>query len=99
MLGWPQQVQAVADEWNKFTAEERAQTVLVASNYGRAGALDLYGPAHGLPPVISAAGSFWYFGAGDKPGDILLALGGDVQEYQQLYEQCRALLLVGTAWA
>ncbi|HCT59129.1 MAG TPA: hypothetical protein DGD08_18155 [Gemmatimonas aurantiaca] len=98
MLGWPQQVQAVADEWNKFTAEERAQTVLVASNYGRAGALDLYGPAHGLPPVISAAGSFWYFGAGDKPGDILLALGGDVQEYQQLYEQCRALLLVGTAW-
>lgn len=98
MLGWPQQAQAVAGEWEKLTEDERAKTVLVANNYGRAGALDLYGLTLGLPPVVSAAGSFWYFGPGDKPGDILLALGGDVQEYQQLYEQCRVIFMVGTAW-
>ncbi|HEY0930570.1 MAG TPA: glycosyltransferase family 39 protein [Gemmatimonas sp.] len=98
MLGWPQQVEAVAGEWQKLTEDERARTVLVASNYGRAGALDLYGPRHGLPPVVSAAGSFWYFGPGTKPGDIMLALGGEVEEYQQLYEQCRTIFIVGTAW-
>ncbi len=32
---------------------ERAQTALLAGNYGEAGAIDLYGPEHGLPPAVS----------------------------------------------
>jgi 4-amino-4-deoxy-L-arabinose transferase-like glycosyltransferase len=98
MIGWPHQAQAVSNEFQQFTEADRALTVLVASNYGRAGALDLYGPALGLPPVVSGAGSFWYFGPGTKRGDVLLSLGGDVNEYQQLYEQCRVLSMVGAAW-
>ncbi|MDH3569477.1 MAG: hypothetical protein OER89_04735, partial [Gemmatimonadota bacterium] len=55
--------------------EDKARTVLYGANYGEAGALDLYGPPLGLPPVVSMAGSFYFFGPGDKPGEVMLFVG------------------------
>lgn len=49
MLGWEDQVCAVAQAYESLPAEQRAQAVLLASNYGEAGAMDFYGPRHGLP--------------------------------------------------
>jgi len=75
MLGWREKVDAVALVVGSLTPEERAQTVLFGANYGQAGALDLYGRRLGLPPVVSLAGSFYNFGPGARPGDILVSLG------------------------
>jgi len=52
MLGWEDQVQAVAQAFQSVPADKRAQAVLIASNYGEAGALEFFGPRHGLPPRI-----------------------------------------------
>jgi hypothetical protein len=49
--------------------------VIVGDNYGEAGALDLYGPELGLPPVVSSAGTYWYFGPGELPGRVVITLG------------------------
>ena len=49
MLGWEDQVCAVAQAYESLPADQRAQAVLLASNYGEAGAMDFYGPRHGLP--------------------------------------------------
>ena len=49
MLGWEDEVRAVAQAYQSLPAEKRAQAVLVASNYGQAGALEFFGPRHGLP--------------------------------------------------
>jgi len=48
MLGWEDQVCAVAQAYESLPADQRAQAVLLASNYGEAGAMDFYGPRHGL---------------------------------------------------
>jgi hypothetical protein len=57
MLGWEDQVRAVAQVYQSLPADKRAQAVLVASNYGQAGALEYFGPRHGLPPRILMPGS------------------------------------------
>ena len=53
-VGWPGLADQVAAVSDGLTPEQRRHAVILASNYGEAGALDLYGPARGLPPVICA---------------------------------------------
>jgi hypothetical protein len=98
MLGWEEQVRAVAQEWGKLSEAERGRAVLAASNYGRAGALDFYGPRYGLPRVVSGAGSYWYFGPGTRAGELLIVLGGS-DELKQIWQECRVLRTVGSPWA
>ena len=52
-VGWPRYVEQVAEVARALPAAERDRTVVVAENYGEAGALDRFGPALGLPPVVS----------------------------------------------
>ena len=52
-IGWPELVNEVARIYSSLPAEERTRTGILVGNYGEAGAINLYGPALGLPPVIS----------------------------------------------
>ena len=42
--------------------EEKPRTGIFASNYGEAGAINLYGPAYGLPRPYSGHLAFWRWG-------------------------------------
>ena len=52
-VGWPGLVDQVAAAYDSLPPADRGHTIILASNYGEAGAVDLYGPAHGLPIAIS----------------------------------------------
>lgn len=80
MLGWREKADAVAMVVASLSPDERARAVLYGANYGRAGALDLYGRRLGLPPVVSLSGSFYLFGPGTRPGDVLVLLGVEPDE-------------------
>jgi hypothetical protein len=80
MLGWREKADAVALVVSSLTPEERRHAVLFGANYGQAGALDLYGRRLGLPPVVSVAGSFFLFGPGDRPGDVIVFLGVEPED-------------------
>jgi hypothetical protein len=75
MLGWREQVEAVAVVYHSLSPPAREGAVLYGNNYGEAGALDFYGRDLGLPPVISLAGSFFFFGPGERPGSPFILLG------------------------
>lgn len=75
MLAWRELVEAVARVCHALPERDRERAVLYGANYGEAGALDLYGPPLGLPPVVSLAGSFYFFGPGERPGEVLLFVG------------------------
>ncbi len=51
MLGWKEQVQAVANAFATLTPDERSRAGLIARNYGEAGALDFYARRYGLAGV------------------------------------------------
>jgi 4-amino-4-deoxy-L-arabinose transferase-like glycosyltransferase len=85
MLGWPELVNAVAHVYDSLPPEKRAQVVLVGENYGEAGAMEFYGPRLGLPRVVSAAGSYWFFGPGEKPGTVVISLGVTQHDMERFF--------------
>ena len=85
MLGWEERVAAVKHVFDSLPPEKRAAAVLAGENYGEAGALDFYGPRLGLPRVVSAHGSYWFFGPGEKPGTVLITLGVSREDLLRFY--------------
>jgi hypothetical protein len=64
-IGWPELVEQVAQAYDALPADERARTAILTENYGELGAVNLYGPAHGLPEGISGVNSAWWYGYPD----------------------------------
>jgi hypothetical protein len=74
-IGWDELVETVSNAYQTLPDAERAQTGILAGNYGEAGAINLFGPAHGLPPAISGVNSHYLRGYATPPPSTLLALG------------------------
>jgi 4-amino-4-deoxy-L-arabinose transferase-like glycosyltransferase len=70
-VGWPDLVDTIAH----IRDSQPAGVGILAGNYGEAGAIDLYGPAHGLPNAISGVNSYWLRGYGDPPPQTLIVIG------------------------
>jgi 4-amino-4-deoxy-L-arabinose transferase-like glycosyltransferase len=99
MLGWREQALAVARIYHRLPADHRSEVVILAANYGEAGALELYGPRYRLPPPVSPAGSFWYFGPGTRPGKVVLTLGVEPADLSGRFQTVRLMGRVGQPWA
>jgi hypothetical protein len=87
-IGWPDLVDTVAAIRNSLPAGERGTTGILTGNYGEAGAIDLYGPAHGLPNAISGINSYWLRGYPDPPPQTLIVLGLSREELARDFESC-----------
>ncbi len=74
-LGWPELVGSVAQIRDSLSVGDRVHLGIMAGNYGEAGAINLYGPSHGLPQAISGINSFWARGYGEPPPETLIVLG------------------------
>jgi hypothetical protein len=99
MLGWKAQAEAVARVYRALPEDERTQAIVVADNYGEAGALDLYGPALGLPPAISSAGTYWYFGPGALPGEVAVVLGEEPEGLHRFADSVAVAAEITNPWA
>jgi 4-amino-4-deoxy-L-arabinose transferase-like glycosyltransferase len=86
-FGWPELAAAVAEVYHALPAEERARCAIYADGYSRAGALDYYGPALGLPPAISAQNSYWLWGTRGYDGETIIAVDDDATGYESLFEE------------
>jgi 4-amino-4-deoxy-L-arabinose transferase-like glycosyltransferase len=88
-IGWPELVETVARIHAALPAEQRARTAILAGNYGEAGAVDLYGPAHDLPGAISGVNSYWARGYGQPPPESVIVLGFSREAAERLFARCR----------
>ena len=61
-VGWPAYVREIAAVYGSLPAAQRSSAVVLASNYGEAGAVDRYGQAAGLPPAYSGHNGYWHWG-------------------------------------
>lgn len=87
-IGWPELVREVARIRDSLPLEDRSRLGIVGTNYGEAGAVNLYGPEYGLPRAISGVNSFWYRGYGDPPPQVLIVLGLSQREMQRRFASC-----------
>jgi hypothetical protein len=88
MVGWPDLVAQVQSIYQALPEHEKPRTIILAGNYGEAGALDLYGRDLGLPPVISGADSFWYRGYGDPEPETVIVVGLERGYAEQFLQSC-----------
>ena len=61
-IGWPAYVREIAGVYRSLPPAQRASAIVLASNYGEAGAVLRFGPADGLPGAYSGHNGFWYWG-------------------------------------
>lgn len=73
-FGWEELVADVARVYRSLPAAERARTGIFASNYGEAGALNLFGPAYGLPAPICAHQNHYFWGPPKPEPETLIWL-------------------------
>lgn len=98
MLGWEAMVAAVARVYYGLPAADQDEAVLFAANYGEAGALEFFGPRFSLPRPVSAAGSYWQFGPGSRPGRVLVAVGVNVEDLREFFDSVVVVERVSERW-
>jgi hypothetical protein len=89
-FGWQQLVTEVARIYNSLSPADRNKVGIYCSNYGEAGAIDLFGPKNGLPPAISGHQNYYFWGPRGYSGDLLIVIGSsksDVERYCNSVQQ------------
>ncbi len=90
MLGWRQFVDRVTVAVRSLPPDEQARVVILARNYGEAGALEFYG--RGLPPVVSGHNQYGLWGTRGLNPDVVIAINRDVDE---VAENCSEAVVLG----
>ncbi len=97
-IGWPELVREVARIYATLPASQRARVGIYCANYGEAGAIDLYGPAYGLPSAISGINSYWARGPGTPPPESLIVLGGKRERLEKLFDSVEIVGRTPNPW-
>jgi Dolichyl-phosphate-mannose-protein mannosyltransferase len=75
MFGWHRMVATVADVYHGLPPQVRNSAAIFASNYGEAGAIDLFGPAMGLPHAVSGNNSYYLWGPPPDDPRTVITIG------------------------
>jgi hypothetical protein len=86
-FGWPQMVEGFAARYNALPPDERTHTAIFCGNYGEASAVNLLGPAYGLPTAISGHQNYYYWGWNGYTGESVLTLGPSRENYTGNYAE------------
>lgn len=84
-MGWPWMAEAVAKAYGNLPEADRAHCAILTSSVYEAGALNVLGPALGLPPAIAAHRSGYLWGPGAAEGQVVLALTKDRALLEELF--------------
>ncbi len=74
-VGWPELVADVEAIYQSIPVDIRPATVILAGSYGEAGAIDVLGPAGGLPRAFSGHNNYYLWGPPGAHGPII-GVGG-----------------------
>lgn len=87
MFGWDEQVKLVDSLYQSLPKNEKENCIILAENYGEAGALKILGKEYGLPDPVCRHGSFWTWGPGKKNPEVVISLGNEDDVVDELFEE------------
>jgi hypothetical protein len=87
-IGWDELVKTVAGIRDSLPPEQRGSVGVIVGNYGEAGAIEILGPAYGLPLPISRTNSAWLRGYPDPQPTTLIVVGWSKKE-MEAFSSCR----------
>ena len=92
-VGWRDMEKAVAAVFRGLSPQDQARAAIMASNYGEAAAIDVYGREDGLPPALSGHNQYWLWGPRGYDGSLIIYAGGNVERWRSL---CGSVEIVGS---
>ena len=98
-FGWPEMAAATARVYNDLPAARKEHTAIFGSNYGEAGAIDLYGSRFGLPKAISGHVNYWYWGPRNYTGESVIVLGSSRDRLEHFFADVEPKAVVGNPYA
>jgi len=87
MYGWPDLAHKVGVAYDALPPSDRSGAMVLAANYGYAGAIDLYGPDLGLPTVVSPHLTYYYWAPARMDPQVVIAIGYERQDLEPLFAQ------------
>ena len=87
--GWREMVAAVAKAYDTLSPEEKASACILTQNYGEAGAVDLFGPAYGLPQAMSGHNSYFIWGPQGCTGQVIITVNYPLQDLSAAFESVK----------
>lgn len=86
MHGWRELAGHVAAVYQQLPPADRPKACIFGQNYGEAGAVDVFGPALGLPRAISGHNSYFLWGPRGCTGEVLIVIGGNRETLERLFD-------------
>lgn len=83
-FGWRELEKKVAAVFRQLSVEDQARVAILASNYGQAAAIDVYGRKDNLPPALSGHNQYWLWGPRGYDGSLILNVGSSSERWRQL---------------
>lgn len=99
MFGWDEQVKLVDSLYQSLPENEKKKCIILAENYGEAGAIKILGDKYQLPDPVSRHGSFWTWGPGEKDGEVFISVGNEEEVVNKLFEENRLIKMVTHKYA
>lgn len=89
-IGWPQLTATVAAQDTALTHAGERPTSIFTGYYPEAAALDLFGTADHLPPVLSGHNAYWTWGPGRASDHTVLVVDA-LSQLRPYFASCRLL--------
>lgn len=99
MFGWEEQVKLVDSLYTSLPKKEKEKCVILAENYGEAGALKILGKNYGLPNPVCRHGSFWTWGPGKHEGEVFISVGNEKDVVYEFFEEHKLVKMVTHKYA
>lgn len=99
MFGWEEQVKLVDSLYASLPKDEQQKCVILAENYGEAGALKILGKEYGLPNPVCRHGSFWTWGPGEQEGEVFISVGNEKDVVYEFFEEHTLVKMVTHKYA
>ncbi|MBD5654859.1 MAG: glycosyltransferase family 39 protein, partial [Candidatus Eremiobacteraeota bacterium] len=98
-FGWRELEQKVAAVYHRLPANERSQAAILASNYGEAAAIDVYGVADRLPPALSEQDQYYLWGTHGHEGSVVIAVNANPERWARYCRQSSTVARFGVPYA
>ncbi len=87
MFGWEEKARAVASVFRALPDSDKVDCAVIAENYGRCAAMDVFGRRLGLPPAIGLHNNYWLWGPRGHTGRTVIVLGGNQADLETRFER------------
>ncbi len=98
-FGWRDLEANVAHVYAALSPAERGRAAILASNYGEAAAIDVYGSRDHLPPALSEEDQYYLWGPRGYDGSIVIAVNAIPQRWARFCASSELAARFGSQYA